>query len=218
VPDVLLEALSDEEHGRAERSLRGGRGLIWARSRAVLRALLGRYLEQDARDIRLIAGQHGKLELAADSARPQTRVREAQRPPGLHFNLSHSGELALYAFTHTGPVGVDLEIAGRRVYPDTLAARALGPSEIRRLARLDSPTRELEFLRAWVRHEAKLKCHGAGLAGPSIGVAIDELTIGDLPLGPGMAGAVAAAGPYRELACWEWPAERGRQADRAAGS
>jgi hypothetical protein len=45
--DVLVELLSAEERGRAERFLEECAGRRWARSRGVLRALLGRYLQED---------------------------------------------------------------------------------------------------------------------------------------------------------------------------
>ena len=62
-----------------------------------------------------------------------------------------------------GAVGVDVEVARRPINEAALAARTFGPDEARRLAALDPVSREREFLRLWVRHEARLKCRGTGI-------------------------------------------------------
>src|SRR5947209_10869618 len=50
--DELLDVLSTDEHARAERILSRRTAALWARSRGVLRSLLGRYLESDPSTIR----------------------------------------------------------------------------------------------------------------------------------------------------------------------
>ncbi len=66
--------------------------------RALLRELLSLYLSVSPRDVSIDAGPHGKLLL------PHVHVHR-----GLTFNLSCSGDLALYAIGHGSEVGVDLE-------------------------------------------------------------------------------------------------------------
>ena len=68
-----------------------------------------------------------------------------------------------------GPVGVDVEVPRRAIDEVALAARAFGPAEARRLEGLDPAVRAQEFLRAWVRHEAQLKCRGTGIGGAPAG-------------------------------------------------
>ena len=65
-----------------------------------------------------------------------------------------------------------------------------------------------EFLRAWVAHEAELKCLGLGLAAPSEEHTRDELWTTQLELGPhaDAAAAVAVAGGPCELRRWVWRA------------
>ena len=79
----------------------------------------------------------------------------------LFFNVSHSGPLALFAFTRAGEVGIDVEVPRPRT-PDLapVAWRAFGAGEGRRLQTLPDHLREREFLRDWVRHEACLKRSG----------------------------------------------------------
>jgi 4'-phosphopantetheinyl transferase len=169
--DGLVDLLCDEERARMERIVSERDRVLWARARAVLRALLGRYLVSDPRELRFALGAHGKPML------------ETHRPDAvdLQFNLSHSGELALYAVTAGREVGVDIERARERY--------------------------TAEFLRAWVTHEAAVKCRGAGLATPLGRFPAADVWTAALDVGPQAAAAVATEGGPCELRCWEW---RGR--------
>jgi len=166
VTDDVCELLCEQELERAERMLDERDRRLWRRSRGVLRALLGRYLRQDPRSLRLIVGAHGKPALAGDAAEPQAARRAAPEAASrLSFNLSHSGHLALYAFSESGDVGVDVEVARRAMNEVAIAARVFGPAQAKHLQELDPDSRRREFLRAWVRHEAERKCLGVGLFG-----------------------------------------------------
>ncbi|MER7848012.1 4'-phosphopantetheinyl transferase superfamily protein [Kitasatospora sp. NPDC096077] len=79
--------------------------------------------------------------------------------PGLHFNLSHSGELALLAVAPR-PVGVDVELvrSGRDV--DRLSRRFFPAPERELVARGGRPA----FARLWTRKEACVKAVGGRLA------------------------------------------------------
>jgi 4'-phosphopantetheinyl transferase len=193
VPEELCELLSGTERARAERFLNPPGGRLWARSRALLRSLLGRYLQSDPRRLRMAAGPHGKPVLAP--------------PSPLCFNLSHSGELALLAFTTAGAVGVDVEAHRRPIDTLALAARTFGAAEASRLGRLHPAAREREFLRAWVRQEAALKCLGIGIGGAAAAAeAAESLWIAELEMGPAAAGAVALGAAPDGLCCWDWDA------------
>ncbi len=185
------ELLTPAERARAQRFVRERDRVRWMHARAILRGLLGRYLQQDPHTLRFAAGAHGKPELAEDPAR-------------LCFNLSHSGDLALYAFSPDGELGVDVEVARRPLDELALAARALGPSETERLALLEPPLRAQEFLRAWVRHEAALKWSGTGIGGADTIAGASAPWIAELEVGPRAAAAVAAGREPRELRCWSW--------------
>lgn len=212
VADDVLRWLSPDESERAARFPDERNGVRWARARGVLRMLLGRYLDVEAATVTFQVDRHGKPSLA---------LPEGSAP--VSFNISHSGALALYAFTVSAAVGVDVETA--RAHPINevaIAARAFGPDEARRLAELSPAERERQFLQAWVRHEAGLKCGGtacrgnaeAGRAGgggvhwPARGTIQatrgPEPWLADIDVGAGAAGAIAVRPRPRRVVCWDW--------------
>jgi 4'-phosphopantetheinyl transferase len=205
--DELGELLSPGEHARAKALLSPRRRLLWRRARGVLRALLGRYLDVDPRSLRFAANDNGKPELVGfgmtGRVRPELGPAPATR---LAFNLSHSGEVALYAVGEIGELGVDVELAGRRVDHLGLAERAFGAAEARRLRALGPIRREHEFLRSWTRHEAALKCTGMGPGGARTQGQLRPW-IADLDIGPRRAAAVAIDRRPRELRTWNWAGE-----------
>ncbi len=204
--DDLTGLLSLGERERAERFRHGRDGQLWARARGVLRALLGRYLQTDPRKLEFSIGAHGKPALPGGAPETRTGCRShPARSAQLFFNASHSQALALYALTEAGAVGVDVEIPRSGIDEVALAARAFGPAAARRLQALDPAARGREFLRAWTRHEAELKCRGTGLGGSRCGggARTGELWIAEFDVGPAAA-AVAVQGPPRELLWWDW--------------
>ncbi|MGD0274027.1 MAG: 4'-phosphopantetheinyl transferase superfamily protein [Gaiellaceae bacterium] len=185
--DGVGEFLSADERVRAQRFVFARDRERWVRARGILRALLGRYLDLDAKTLSFTSGPNGKPVLLSESV-------------SLHFNLSHSGDLALYAFARF-PVGVDVEVARPGIDAVALAERALGSDEAERLRRLPAGEREREFLRAWVRHEASLKCRGSGLGTRAD---VSGLWLADVDVGPGAAAAAALDGTPEELCLWDW--------------
>jgi phosphopantetheinyl transferase len=119
--------------------------------------------------------------------------------------MSHSGQLALYAFSDAGAVGVDVEVIRRPIDEVAIAARMLGQDEAERLQALDVESRQQEFLRAWARHEAELKCLGVGVGGDEAQHAQRKPLVLDLELGFSAGAAVATEHRARELRCWDWP-------------
>jgi 4'-phosphopantetheinyl transferase len=183
-PEELGELLCAEERERASRIVRERDRVLWARSRGVLRALLGRYLDRDPRALRFVPGAHGKPALLPEGAAPAadlgpTLAADLGPIPAadLRFNLSHSGAIALYAVGAGRELGVDIECARERY--------------------------TAEFLRAWVTREATVKCRGTGLATPSQGSPPDLWTA-ELDVGPQAAAAVTVEGERCELPCWQW--------------
>lgn len=84
----------------------------------------------------------------------------------LRFNLSHSGEWALAAFTFAKEVGVDVERIREGVNRDGIARRFFSPSEISALEGLPEDQRDDAFFRIWTRKEAYVKARGGGLSIP----------------------------------------------------
>jgi 4'-phosphopantetheinyl transferase len=179
--------LSAEERERAYRFSSERSRERWSRSRAVLRELLGGYLGGDPAAIEFAEGDRGK---------PSVLAAE-----GIEFNLSHSGGLALFAFSVENPVGVDVELAGRVRDPVAVAEREFGQEEAARLKDLPEAELEPEFLRLWVRHEAALKCRGGGLGGPRDD---EDLAVIEIGVGADGAAAVAAVRPAGSVSLWEF--------------
>jgi hypothetical protein len=99
-------------------------------------------------------------------------------------------------------VGVDVEVARRPIDAVALAERVLGPAEVAHLRSVDPERRDQEFRRAWVRHEAAVKCLGTGLNGSEDGGTAQWIS--ELEMGTHAAAAVAVAASPRELRCWDW--------------
>lgn len=80
--------------------------------------------------------------------------------PERHFNLSHSGSLALYALGDA-PVGADIQIVAP--HRPGLPGRVCSPTELEWLERGDTWER---FTQLWVFKEALGKFRGTGLTHP----------------------------------------------------
>ncbi|MEU1037895.1 4'-phosphopantetheinyl transferase family protein [Streptomyces sp. NPDC005551] len=129
--------------------------------------------------------------------------RPALRTAGVHFSLSHSGDLVMVALA-PAPVGVDVE--GLATAQAVLGAQcALHPAEARELARLPAHERPAAFTRAWVRKEAYLKGLGTGLVrdpaldyvgtGPRPAAPSPQWTVRDVLVPAGYGAAVALRAP-----------------------
>lgn len=199
----LSRLLSHEERERAARISRARERELWQRSRGLLRALLARYLRAEPLALQIAFGPHGKPELAAHAG--------ADTGTRLWFNLSHSRDVALYALSADGPVGVDVQCArepGARTRRDhvALATRSFGADVAQRLATLGPARREAEFIQLWARHEAELKRRGTGIGAASTAPATSDAQpwIAELDVGPGAAAALACTVAPRELRLWCW--------------
>lgn len=122
---------------------------------------------------------------------------------GVHFNVSHSGDLVLVAVSGEREVGIDLE--RRREVPrvEALIERWFTRDEREDVGRRIANGAELSeaFLRVWSFKEARLKALGVGISGASSASyrAVDAVPLDDLldqltaPDEPGYVGALAFA-------------------------
>lgn len=209
----LAALLSEEERARATRLLSEHKQLLWTRARGVLRDLLARYLRCDGRELRLSTDARGKPTLASPTAVGVPADRAGAPMPSVDahtdapsFNLSHSGALALYAFSGGAAVGVDVESNARRMLDEVaLATRVFGADTGNRLRSIADPAaRQREFLRAWTRYEAELKCLGAGIGSGVPATLRQGLWVAELEVRTGAIGAVACERVVTQLRCWTW--------------
>ena len=122
-------------------------------TRSLVRAVLGERLGVTPRDIRVTRTDTGKPVVT----------------DGVHFNLSHSGELILLALSDERAVGVDIERKRDVRKATAMAARWLDAREQSDLDRILGQGAELSeaFLRVWSLKEARIKALGVGISGAS---------------------------------------------------
>jgi 4'-phosphopantetheinyl transferase len=149
--EELFSLLSDDEARRAARYRYPRDRRRFIVSRGTLRLLLGRYLGTPPARVCLGYEPGGK-----------PRVPSACE---LEFNLSHSHELAVYAFTLGRRVGVDVEYAQRELDCLGLARRFFSSRERAKLEMVGPERLTRAFLACWTRREALLKATGEGLHG-----------------------------------------------------
>ena len=78
----------------------------------------------------------------------------------LHFNMAHSHELAVYAFSLNSPLGVDIEKHRSSVEIMDIAKRVMTDHELSFLKKTDD--QEALFFELWARKEAIIKATGEG--------------------------------------------------------
>lgn len=88
------------------------------------------------------------------------RINHPLKP--IHFNLSHSGDSALFAVSADDPIGVDLEECLRADRLPDCAASYCSPRELKFVGHLPAGDRPRALLRLWTAKEAFLKAVGTG--------------------------------------------------------
>ena len=149
-----LGLLSDDERERAGRFRHARAYSHFVLGRATLRQILSDYLDRDPAGIFFDYGAHGKPSLSDEAE------------TGLHFNLSHSHELAVLAMTRGRAVGVDVEQINPERATDEIARRFFSAFEWGALQQLPAKQRTAAFFRCWTSKEAFIKLIGDGLTFP----------------------------------------------------
>jgi 4'-phosphopantetheinyl transferase len=153
--------LSTDERSRAEQFCSPIHRNRFITSRGILRILLGHYLHVDPHLLSLAYGSHGKPALSELA---------------FHFNISHSEGHALFAFSSSSPLGVDIERL--RPMPDAihLATGFFSSTETQELRSIPAEHQAHAFLKCWTRKEALVKALGKGLSFPldQFSMSLDE--------------------------------------------
>jgi 4'-phosphopantetheinyl transferase len=215
VPETRLAdfdaILAEDERARAARFRNPLHGAHYTVGRGVLRMLLGRYLRRQPPDIHFSYSEYGKPFIKDGAA--------------LRFNLSHSQELALYAFTLQRDIGIDIEYLRAVPSRDQIAEQFFSPNERQALRALPAAQQDTGFFNCWTRKEAYIKAHGEGLSLPlnqfdvnlapgepaallETRVASDHAerwTLHALRPGANYRAALAVEGHDWALSAWQWP-------------
>jgi 4'-phosphopantetheinyl transferase len=208
-PDSVVERfqplLSPDETDRAARFRFENLRHSFILARGALRILLARYLKSLPQAVAFTYGSKGKPALAP--------------PARLQFNASHSGDLALFAFTMDCEIGIDVEVIRPMPDMENIAKRFFCAEEAAELLSLPDGQREHGFFLCWTRKEAYIKATGDGLSAPLDAfrvtlrrgdpavvvhlagdpVAAQAWTLHDLQPGPGFAAALAYRDEPRSL-------------------
>jgi 4'-phosphopantetheinyl transferase len=147
--------LSSDELTRAARFHFSRDRQRFVSSRALLRTILAGYLETDPDALRFSYSKKEKPSLGSTHA-----------GSNITFNVSHSGGIALLAFTRRRDIGVDVEKVRTDFDVDAIARRFFSSQEQRQLAAFPSGEKFEAFFRCWTRKEAYIKATGEGLSLP----------------------------------------------------
>jgi 4'-phosphopantetheinyl transferase len=207
----LLGILSADETERARHYRFARDRARFIAARGFLRTVLARYIRIRPENVRFCYTAYGKPVLASGLA------------TDIHFNLSHSCDLAVCAVAHGRRVGIDVE----RIRPvpdaDQIADRFFTEQESASLRALSYRDRLEAFLRLWTVKEAYGKALGRGLS-----LALDQCSvcvvpgqpatlvhashspdvaqrwgIGELVPAPGYLASIVVEGRDWRLSCWE---------------
>jgi 4'-phosphopantetheinyl transferase len=121
-------------------------------ARGILRRILARYLASDPAEIRLWYGPYGKPYLI-----------NASGSPPIHFNVSHSGNIALYALCGS-EIGIDIEQVDQNVEILAVAGQFCTPREVESLRTSERQRAISRFFQLWTTKEACVKALGHGLS------------------------------------------------------
>lgn len=134
-------------------------------ARGVLRKILSYYTHRKPYEIRFDYNKYGKPLLP-----PELGGRE------LHFNLSHSAGIGVYAVAFQREVGIDIEYIRPDFSELDIADRFFSPDEVKILRSLPLAEQKKAFFLCWTRKEAFIKAKGQGLSIP-----LDQFDVSLIP-------------------------------------
>ena len=183
--EELNRILSPDEKEKANRFRFEEHRRRFIVARGSLRQLLANYLDISPENIQFEYSDRGKP-ILSNSYNQNT----------IQFNVSHSHNLALYAFTHQNRIGIDLEYLLRRSNDTVqIARRFFAPPEYEFISSLEENRQQELFLHIWTIKEAYLKATGEGLSGSLDGTQV--FFADDKPIG-----LAAVAGNSQQAADW----------------
>lgn len=146
--NYLTSVLSQDELERAKSFKFTQDQKKFITARGTLRCILSLYLGMPPEEIGIIYSLLGKPCLVKKS---------------LCFNLSHSGDYALYAVTRSYEVGIDLEYINKNICLEEITLSLFTQKELSYWEKISPEEKTVFFFRYWVCNEAFLKASGKGL-------------------------------------------------------
>jgi 4'-phosphopantetheinyl transferase len=212
--ESLCNLLSAHETSRAERFRFARDRQRYVAAHGLLRTILSYYVDVAPGQLDFCRNARGKPYLAPSYGSDAVR-----------FNMSDSGDLALFAVTRGRKVGIDLERVRPLAEAQEIARAFFSAQEYAVFCTLAEDQKREAFFACWTRKEAYLKARGVGLFLPfdQFDVSLTPgrpamllATKGDaqeasrwslceLRPGPGYAAALAVAGHGWQVKCWQFP-------------
>ena len=185
----------------------------FVKSIGVLRSILGQYLQVNPKRITFGREKYNKPVLSGPLDRD-----------GIHFNMSRSKGVALYAFSKNHILGIDVEKKDALPDLDWMVRHFFAPCEIHEYFTLPVMARTDAFFRCWTRKEAFLKATGVGLFRPLSSFSVSlrreepcrikdifderetatEWIARDVPVSGGYAAAIVVDTPTCFIHCGHW--------------
>ena len=205
------QIISADERAKAMRFRFDSHKKQFIEARGILRTILGKYLQTHPRQICFKYGEFGKPFLADEWLSE------------IKFNVSHSGNFALYAVTRYREIGVDIEQINSSFVDNAMISFCLTEQEKAYFYTLAPGKRELFFFECWTRKESFLKACGNGLSllppneietlsftnssadfkHGGAGFRPENWSLQTLPFIPGCAAALATEGNSQRLRFWQ---------------
>ncbi|WP_018969778.1 4'-phosphopantetheinyl transferase family protein [Rubritalea marina] len=157
--DAMVHTLTPQEFERHERLAFPHLKRDWILSRGGLRILLGNILAQDPASLHFEKNRYSK---------PRLKGSELQ------FNVSHSGDYIVYAFTQHRELGIDIEKTTPNFASHRLATRYFSEAECQSLNNLTEKEFSRAFYAIWSRKEAYIKAIGMGLSADLKAFSVDH--------------------------------------------
>lgn len=153
--NLLMGYLSNEEIERANRFYFGKDRIQYIVRRSILRQIISKYLEIDAKNLIFEYNHFGKPFLVTDSLKHD-----------LKFNMTHSKNMALYCISLQKEVGIDIEYLYREVEFQPIIDRFFSQNEKEFIENIAIDKHKEAFFKIWTRKEAILKAMGKGISHP----------------------------------------------------
>ncbi|MBY0273027.1 MAG: 4'-phosphopantetheinyl transferase superfamily protein [Alphaproteobacteria bacterium] len=158
----LLTSLSPDERERAASFKFEEDQSVFVIARGILRHLLAAYLKQSPSNIDFTYNVYGKPLL----------IQPKQDNP-IYFNLSHSNDMVVYAFSLKKFVGIDIEYLKADIVEPGVVQQVLSEKEQKVFYRKPIEKQPLSFFRIWVCKESLIKALGHGFSYSPIKIELD---------------------------------------------
>lgn len=188
--EQMRAVLSHDERLRSERSPLIEERNRFAVGRGLLRHVLASYLQVDAPQIQFAYGHAGKPYLV-------------DNPRNIHFNISHSGDIALIAITRAREIGVDVEKICDMPEMEDIVSRFFSDAAKAQFQSVPVADRVGTFFKCWTEREAVSKCTGDGIAEDTPS-SVEGISVAPLFPAIGYVGAFAITGSAVKLRTWRW--------------